>query len=135
MSDFSNDAQTVDYEHSIQLNLLESLVANTRDDQDLGVTQEILDQYISFSEAHYMGEQLLMRLHAYPEYEEHTKQHDQLIESCAALRQALQAGDSRRLKVGAQQLKDHLMHHMEGSDRRLEAFLRQAVEYVDKRTG
>lgn len=128
MLDSRSETQTVDYEHSIQLNLAESLVNTARRAQDQGVASDILDQFVSFSEAHFMAEQLLMRLHAYPGYEEHTKQHDLLIESCALLRQTLSDGDLDRFLDGTQQLKDNLLHHMEASDRSLGAFLRASSE-------
>jgi hemerythrin-like metal-binding protein len=130
MLDSRSETQTVDYEHSIQLNLVESLVKTARRAQEHRAARDILDQFVSFSEAHFMAEQLLMRLHAYPEYEEHTKQHDRLIEGCALLRQTLSDGDLNGFLDGTQRLKDNLLHHMEAADRTLGAFLRASSEHT-----
>lgn len=126
MSDTSGDAASVDYEHRIQLDLVEALLKATQPIQDLAAADEILDQFMSFSEAHFMAEQLLMRLHAYPQYDEHTKQHDNLMESCTRLRQHLTDNDLSRLSDATQQLKVNLCNHMEGADRLLGAFLRES---------
>lgn len=126
MSDSSGEAASVDYEHRIQLDLVAALVNAAQPTQDLEAANEILDQFMSFSEAHFMAEQLLMRLHAYPQYEEHTKQHDNLMESCTRLRQNLSDNELRRLSDATQQLKVNLCNHMEGADRLLGAFLRES---------
>ena len=129
MSNSHSETQTVEYEHSIQLNLIESLIKMAQGAPSHAAAEEILDQFESFSEAHFLAEQLLMRLRAYPEYETHTKQHDLFIESCTLLRQTLSDGDLDGLLDGTHQLKDKLLSHMEASDRLLGAFLRESSEH------
>ena len=101
MSNSHSETQTIEYEHSIQLNLIESLIKMAQGAPSHAAAEEILDQFESFSEAHFLAEQLLM----------------------------LSDGDLDGLLDGTHQLKDKLLSHMEASDRLLGAFLRESSEH------
>jgi hemerythrin len=70
-----------------------------------------------------MAEQLLMRLHAYPHYEEHLAEHDRLVEKMQALQQAQAAGHMDLTLDAADALAEWLLRHTQGSDRKLGSFL------------
>jgi hemerythrin len=50
-------------------------VRGGRREQDAAGVGEILDHLIAYSEAHFMSEELLMRLKSYDDYEDHVEDH------------------------------------------------------------
>ncbi len=75
-----NGADNIDAEHRVQLGLIDALRDAVRQGDKRAVVGEILDQLIAYSELHFVSEQLLMRLYAYPDYEDHSQDHEALIE-------------------------------------------------------
>ena len=74
-------------EHRVQLELLQGLQeALAGGGEDRTESAARLKQLLEYSEAHFLSEQLLMRLHAYPAYEEHVQEHDRLIGTLRTLR-------------------------------------------------
>ena len=82
ISDFNtaSNAET-DREHQVQLGLLQALCTAARENQDTASLGVILDQLIAYSEAHFMSEELLMRLYAYPDYDDHVNEHEQMLDA------------------------------------------------------
>lgn len=64
-----------DREHEIQLGLLRALCTAAGENRDAAVVGEILERLISYSEAHFLSEELLMRLNSYDDYEDHVDDH------------------------------------------------------------
>jgi hemerythrin-like metal-binding protein len=70
-----------------------------------------------------MAEQLLMRLHAYPSYEDHLQEHDRLMEKMQRLQQAQAAGEMALTVTAMDALDEWLVRHTQGSDRKLGQYL------------
>jgi hemerythrin-like metal-binding protein len=113
----------LDGEHSVQMGLLAALRQSVNAHQDAASTNTILEQLNAYTNAHFMAEQLLMRLHAYPHYEEHLAEHDRLVEKMQALQQAQAAGHMDLTLDAADALAEWLLRHTQGSDRKLGSFL------------
>lgn len=113
----------LDGEHSVQMGLLTALRQAVVANQDTSSTNTILEQLNAYTNAHFMAEQLLMRLHAYPHYEEHLGEHDRLVEKMQALQQAQAAGEVALTLEAADTLSEWLLRHTQGSDRKLGSFL------------
>jgi hemerythrin len=111
--------ETVDREHQVQLGLVDALctaVGKAGGETDI---REILDRLLEYSRIHFLSEQLLMRLHAYPEYETHAVEHDRMIAAMEEIRQSWQEGrlESRREIIEA--LRHDLIGHIHRQDREL----------------
>jgi hemerythrin len=108
----------MDPEHRIQTGLIKALgdaVANGSPPADIG---EILDQLTDYSEAHFMSEELLMRLDSYDGYEEHVAEHARLMDELDELNTRLDAGDLGALEEQARALQSELLAHIGSFDRR-----------------
>jgi hemerythrin len=106
----------VEAEHALQYKLLteaERLLAAG----DAGAAREVLQQLHDYSEAHFGSEQVLMRLHSYPGYQSHLREHGDLL---TALDQLLANVGTRPSTASAADLRRWLTSHVHHAD---QAFL------------
>lgn len=87
------DNPELDKEHSVQINLLETLetaIAAKAATEKIGA---VLGSLADFTEAHFNSEQILMRLHAYPDFEAHDMDHNAFMETIRHLQMLHDGGD------------------------------------------
>jgi len=113
----------LDAEHKVQVGLVAALCQALAQGQDQAAVDEILDRLVSYTDAHFMAEQLLMRLYNYPHYEAHVQEHDRLVEQVTALQKQYRAGEIDASLTVGDALKDWLLMHIKGSDQALGDYL------------
>ena len=106
-------------EHRLQVELLDNLIAAAEGGRDDEQVDELFQRLRDVSEAHFLSEDLLMRLHAYPEQAEHVREHEEMTRLLDELRAAASAPDSGKLMA----LRNRFVNHIHDKDERLEAFL------------
>lgn len=109
-------------EHALQYKLLseaERLLAAG----DSGAAAEAADQLYNYSEVHFGSEQVLMRLHSYPGYQAHLREHGELLTALKHLVSEIHEGSV----VGAGAIRRWLTIHIHNSDREFVEFVRAAV--------
>lgn len=108
---------TMDGEHRIQFGLIQALQDAVDEGKDGNTIAALLQQLIDYSEAHFLSEELLMRLASYDDYEDHMEKHHALLDS---LRNALQQFQSTgRLEMVSQVAKStmaFMIRHIQTSD-------------------
>lgn len=116
---------TIDNEHQVQAALLDSLSESLASDADPTAIEEIMSQVSDYSSVHFMSEQLLMRLHAYPGYEGHIQDHDRLLDSLAAASKVLAERplDRERATTSIGGIRKELLEHIDGHDDELHSWL------------
>ena len=109
-------------EHQVQLHLVRALREGLEKGEDRASTSTLLRQLLDYSDAHFLSEQLLMRLYAYPAYADHVLEHDRLIGELRALADSCEkdGGDAGRL---LRQVEQWLLTHMATTDKALQAYL------------
>lgn len=118
----------IDSEHDVQVQLLDSLVDSLAKGGEFSPAVYVLDQFIEFSDMHFLSEQLVMRLHSYPGYEAHLEQHTRLMKQVRAIRDAVQRGD-REMGLGlTEELRSWLLTHIATEDVTFGEFLKQKLE-------
>lgn len=110
---------SIDSEHRVHLGLLEAMKSALVEQSESSIAEEILNQLVTYTNAHFMSEQLLMRLHAHPHYDAHLADHDRLIESLDQLGARLKEGDQKQMLEEIRTLKDSLFKHINSWDRGL----------------
>ena len=113
----------MDEEHALQLRLLHELVQNV-ESGDGPAALEIFDRLEQFTGAHFLAEELLMRLHAYPQFEAHGAEHTRFVEDLKALRVQLEDGQDGAVKDEADALARRLVAHIATADNALGEFQR-----------
>ncbi|HUL33656.1 MAG TPA: hemerythrin family protein [Candidatus Eisenbacteria bacterium] len=116
---------SIDAEHDLQMQLLDSLAQTIEKGGDLSPTKYILEQFIEFSDMHFLSEQLVMRLHGYPGYEPHLEEHTLLMKKVREIRANLMRGENQPTLVLVQELKDWLIAHIATEDVAFGTFLKK----------
>jgi len=107
----------LDVEHQLQVRLLEALRAAVAAGRPRAEQQALLQQLADASNVHFMSEELLMRLHAWERYDQHTEEHRRLLEELAGLRAVFDAGGAEAAAVAVEALQRWLAGHVRGMDR------------------
>ena len=115
--ELSTGVAEVDVEHQLQIQLVEAIRAAVVARRDGATVSGLLEQLQDASNVHFMSEELLMRLHAWPRYEAHVAAHGRLLDDLATLRRDLETGPSADLMVALDQLQSWLTDHIRGMDR------------------
>lgn len=117
----------MDTEHLLQVQILSAMLEAFADD-DWPRASDLIRQLQDVTEAHFIAEQLLMRLHAYPGYAVHEREHDQLLDELRSLEESIVSGDTG-LSAAARSFELWLLHHIHTADKAFAAFL------LDRPTG
>jgi len=122
---FDQSQTTIDNEHLVQLGLIDAVIDAVVKASPSVEIDQVLTQFINYTELHFLSEQMLMRLHAYPSYDEHVSDHDAMIDRMRAVRNNINADESTLAIDTAQRLKGELLSHIRNRDAALHAFLAQ----------
>lgn len=117
------DFRTMDGEHRLQIALLQAFRESVREGRDPVETARILEQVDEFTRAHFMSEQLLMRLYDYPQYQRHVAEHDRMVEDLEELGVQFRSGDHKLAAATAEALVAWLVGHIQRSDRDVAQYL------------
>jgi len=115
--------KTIDAEHDLQMQLLDSLSQALAKGGDFAPTRHILEQFIEFSDMHFLSEQLIMRLNAYPAYEAHLEEHTRLMKKVRDIRETIIHGENVSSLQLLLELRNWLLHHIATEDAAFGEFL------------
>ncbi len=110
-------------EHRSQFAMVDTLCDALRQGCDQSEIEDILDQVIDYTHVHFMAEQLLMRLHEYPQSQDHCREHARVLEQLQALREDVQAGTVTNALDVIETIRTGLRAHIGESDLALSKFL------------
>jgi hemerythrin len=108
----------IDYEHQIQTGLVQALYEAVEAGHDAQAVAEILDQLSRYSEAHFMSEELLMRLANYDEYDDHVADHIRMMDALEQIAMAHRIGQTAAVAHQAREALDFIQRHIDTRDRR-----------------
>lgn len=113
----------IDAEHEAQLRLLDELETAVAA-RDFERVRERLATFVTWLDAHFLSEQLLMRGHAYPGYAAHVQEHEAAIGMMHELRGRLDAGNDDLQPEVLEALRRWLVGHVTSADRAFAEFLK-----------
>jgi hemerythrin len=117
--------KVIDSEHDLQMQMLDSLAAAIEKGGDFAPMKYLLEQFIEFSDMHFLSEQLVMRLHGYPGYEPHLEQHTRLMKKVREIREKVFLGEKEPSLGLIKELRAWLLTHIAAEDVAFGEFLRQ----------
>jgi hemerythrin len=113
----------MDEEHALQLRLLRELTQSLESGNGEAAL-ELFEHLDQFTSAHFLAEELLMRLHAYPDFEAHRAEHEAFLETLKTLRARLSRGETSALRDDADAFARRLVAHIATTDSPLGTFHR-----------
>jgi hemerythrin-like metal-binding protein len=120
---FGSDHTEMDGEHKVQIGLIHALEQSLHQGQGRSDISSILSQLVEYTNIHFMSEQLLMRLHAYPDIGGHEMEHDHLIEQLRKVEEGFAAGDSEMTTSEITMLKHLVIDHIKTHDQTFSRYL------------
>ena len=115
----------MDREHAVEMQMVRALEAALAAG-DRAKVLVLVDQLEIFANAHFMAEQHLMRLHAYPGFESHEVEHDRLIAELRELSTHVLGHPDAGSQESVEALERWLLNHIRTEDEALAEFLRTA---------
>jgi hemerythrin-like metal-binding protein len=114
----------IEQDHQLQIALVEAFerAAGANERAEAG---RILEQMAALSEMHFLAEELVMRLHQYPAFEEHAREHANLLREMRGLLKQNAAGTLDITLDLADRLRRTLADHLRGTDYALSAYIRR----------
>lgn len=119
----THDASSLDNEHRVQLGMLKALCEAVEEGQPASNIHEILNQLTAFSELHFMSEELLMRMYAYPDYDDHVLDHAAMTERLNQILRRYAAGQDNMALKTANEMREFLIGHINSRDQALTEYL------------
>lgn len=110
------DRRTMGAEHGMQVRLLDALLEAKGRAAPADEVSALLEQLTQYCDVHFLSEELLMRNHAYPDYQAHADAHDQAMERLRAL-------DADTPAERLTELRALVLQHIQSFDQQLEGFL------------
>src|SRR3974390_564792 len=107
---------TIDTEHDLQMQLLDSLSHTLNKGADFSSVRHVMEQFIEFSDMHFLSEQLVMRLHSYPAYETHLEEHTRLMKKIREIKEKVFHGEAAPSLLLVRELRDWLLTHIATED-------------------
>lgn len=114
----------IEKEHELQIALVDAFEGAARANERIRAGK-ILEEMAELSEAHFLAEELVMRLHQYPALEQHAAEHARLIREMNDLLRQNAAGTLEITLGLARRLRRTLTNHLRGTDHALATFMRR----------
>ncbi|MCL2657662.1 MAG: bacteriohemerythrin [Betaproteobacteria bacterium] len=116
--EFSIGLKEIDEQHKELVRLLNALHEAIHSHRGSATCRKILDSLAAYTVNHFAVEESLMRVSGYPGFESHKKDHEDLVSQVVALQEKLDAGQAKISFELLHFLKQWLMHHIVGADKR-----------------
>ena len=107
---------SMDVEHQLQVRLVDALEAQLRAGADRATTGATLTQLVDVTNVHFLGEELLMRLYSFPQYELHLLEHGRLMEKVRQVQAEQASGDQAAALLSMGRLREWLTTHIRHFD-------------------
>jgi hemerythrin-like metal-binding protein len=117
--------QQLDEEHKRLISFLNDLHAGMLARHGKETLGPILDGLIKYTRTHFDNEEALLRKHGYPGFHAHLLEHERLASEVLAKQAAFKSsGGGVMLNIETMQfLRNWLLNHVEGTDKKYTAFL------------
>jgi len=108
--------ESVDTEHRLQVSLVNALEELLRRQDDLPLAEKTLAQLVDFTSVHFLSEELMMRLYAYPQHDAHCAEHARLVDQAREIGKGLSAGGAASALASTARLREWLTSHIRSQD-------------------
>ncbi len=115
----------IDDQHKQLVTMINDLHRAMKQRQTMAVMGGILDRLVSYTVHHFGTEEKLFQKHGYPDYDQHKKAHENLVGKVKELKAKIDRGDATISMELMDFLKDWLVNHIKGTDKKYVPFLQE----------
>jgi hemerythrin len=113
---------SMDAEHRLQVSLVNALEELVRQRVEKPLVATTLERLVDFTNVHFLSEELMMRLYAYPQHDAHKFEHGRLLDQLQEARARLEAGDEAQALAAIAGLRKWLVEHIQSMDQAFAAW-------------
>jgi len=117
----------IDDQHKKLVSIVNRLYDAMRDGKGSEILGDVLSELIEYTRYHFTAEEAMMKNNAYPDFQSHKSAHSMLVEKVMDLELDLKAGKIALSVQVFQFLKDWLVNHIQGEDKKIAPFLTKAT--------
>jgi len=114
----------IDEEHKKLLGMINQLQTAAHYHTDDTLVESTLNDLIDYTKYHFSREEELLQKHNYPDYDDHKKQHEAMVEQVTKFIDEYRVDKTRTIENVVLYLKTWLINHIKGSDQRYAGFLK-----------
>ncbi len=107
---------SMDTEHRLQVSLVNALEELVRQGKDAELATRTLTQLVDFTNVHFLSEELMMRLYAYPQHDAHKAEHARLTDQVGEIQRRVHAGEQKAALETIETLHRWLAGHIKSMD-------------------
>lgn len=115
---FSVKVKKFDDQHKKLVDLLNQLHDAMKAGEGNTMLGVVLQSLIAYTGSHFADEEKMMQANAYPDYAKHKAAHESLVKQVLDLQKKFQAGGGVLTVTVLSFLKDWLVNHIQGEDKR-----------------
>ncbi|QQS35452.1 MAG: bacteriohemerythrin [Ignavibacteriales bacterium] len=115
---YSVNIQSIDTQHKKLAELVNQLHSALAEGKAKEVLSKILSELVSYTKTHFAYEEKLLQQEKFPGYLAHKMEHDSLTQKVLSFQKEFQAGKSAFSVELMNFLKDWLINHIVGSDKK-----------------
>ncbi|MBN2808514.1 MAG: bacteriohemerythrin [Deltaproteobacteria bacterium] len=128
-SSFVNGVTEFDNQHHRLVDLVNELYKAMKSGRGNDVIDKVLDELVSYTATHFAAEEKLMVQHKYPDYDSHVRIHRELVATVVDFQKKFKAGEATLSLDLLEFLKDWLIGHIKGVDRKYGPFFNSKGVY------
>jgi len=124
-SNYSVNVKTMDDQHRKLVNIINELNESMKAGRSKEVMERVLKGLVDYTVTHFSAEESLLKNNGYPGYANQKNQHEALIKKVSDFQSKYHSG---QIVMGVEImsfLKDWLLNHISGSDKKYGAFLNE----------
>ena len=122
---YSVKVKQMDDQHKKLVDIINHLHDAMKAGKGKDAVDKVLTDLIAYTKTHFASEESLMKLHAYPGYEEQKKAHNSLVMQVVDIQKKFEAGNAPLSQDVMNFLKDWLIKHIQGTDQKYGPYLNQ----------
>lgn len=120
---YSVKVKQLDEQHKKLIDLINQLYDAMKVGKGSEVIGPVLKSLITYTQTHFSTEEQLMKLHGYPDYDTHKNEHNQLVAQVSEIKKGMDAGKMPLTQNIMNFLRDWLIKHIQGDDKKYGPFL------------
>lgn len=120
---YSTKVQFIDDDHKKLIDYINKLFDAMKSGQAKEVLGRILSDLVTYTDTHFKNEERQMQIHTYPDFVSHKALHDDLRKKALDIKKRYDSGQMAISVELSDFLVGWLKHHIEGTDKKLGAFL------------